>query len=158
MSEWHELIRRIEDELALLEGELSGVKPLFDKLRDSDPDFVEMRAAALSIHSFYNGCENVFALVAKHFDKRVPSGLKWHRQLLDQMCEATEYRPAIISQQEYDMLAEYLTFRHLVRHSYPGSLSWYRFSEIARDLYSAHRLIERRIRAFLSFLNGGTEQ
>lgn len=157
MSEWHELIRRIENELDLLTEELSGVKPLFEKLRDHDPDPVEMRAAALSIHSFYNGCENVFALIAKHFDRHVPNGFKWHRQLLDQMREATEQRPAIISQQEYDMLAEYLTFRHLVRHSYPGSLSWYRFSEIARELHSSHRQIEGRIREFLALLKDSAD-
>ncbi len=154
MSEWRELINRVNDELEQLDAELSGVKPLFDKLADRDPDEIEMRAAALSVHAFYNGIENVFTLIAKHYDQQVPSGLRWHRQLLDRMSERIDRRPAIIEKSEYDILAEYLSFRHLVRHSYPGSLSWYRFSEIARNLYSAHQQVERRIRDFLSFLEG----
>ena len=154
MSEWRELINRVNDELEQLDAELSGVKPLFDKLADRDPDEIEMRAAALSVHAFYNGIENVFTLIAKHYDQQVPSGLRWHRQLLDRMSERIDRRPAIIEKSEYDILAEYLSFSHLVRHSYPGSLSWYRFSEIARNLYSAHQQVERRIRDFLSFLEG----
>ena len=154
LSEFRELIDRVNDELEQLDAELRGVKPLFDKLADRNPDEIEMRAAALSVHAFYNGIENLFALIAKHYDQQVPSGLRWHRQLLDRMSESTDRRPAIVDRNEYDMLAEYLSFRHLVRHSYPGSLSWYRFSEIARNLYSAHQQIEKRIREFLSSLGG----
>lgn len=152
LSEWRELINRVNDELEQLNSELSGVNPLFDTLANRDPDEIEMRAAALTVHAFYNGLEKVFVLVAKHFDQQVPSGFRWHRQLLDRMGESTDRRPAIIERSEYDMLTEYLSFRHLVRHSYPGSLSWYRFSEIARNLFSVHQQIERRIRDFLSFL------
>ena len=139
LSEWRELINRVNEELEQLDAELSGVKPLFGKLANRDPDEIEMRAAALSVHAFYNGIENVFTLIAKHYDQQVPSGLRWHRQLLDRMSERIDRRPAIIEKSEYDILAEYLSFRHLVRHSYPGSLSWYRFSEVARNLYSAHQ-------------------
>ncbi len=67
LSEWRELINRVNEELEQLDAELSGVKPLFVKLANRDPDEIEMRAAALSVHAFYNGIENVFLLIAKHY-------------------------------------------------------------------------------------------
>ncbi len=52
--------------------------------------------------------------IAQDFDKSVPQGFRWHRELLDQMKVPTEQRPAVINQQEYDLLLPYLASRHLV--------------------------------------------
>lgn len=137
MKELHELRKRIYEELEALQNEVEGVRPLFTKISKREPDEVELRAAALTLHGFYNGVEAVFLIVARHFDHSVPEGFRWHRELLDQMKRATDRRPAIIDQQQYDMLVEYLSFRHMVRHTYPGTLAWDRFSEIARNLPEA---------------------
>ena len=149
LSERRELAERIEEELQQLGEEVSAVQPLFSKIRQSDPDDIEMRAAALTLHGFYNGVEKVLVEIARRFDGHIPGGERWHRALLDQMLSATDDRPALIEQDDYDILVEYLSFRHLVRHSYPGSLSWYRFRDIARDLDKTHGRIENRVRTFV---------
>lgn len=143
------LKQRIEEELEDLRAEVSGVSPLFEKLSSREPDEIELRAAALTLHGFYNGVEAVFLLIAKRFDNHVPEGIRWHRQLLDDMKTSTKTREAVISQQDYDILLEYLSFRHIVRHTYPGTLSWDRFREIAQQLPQAHRRVEQRIRSFM---------
>ena len=141
---------RIEEELEQLTIELDNVRPLFEKLAQHEPDAVEMRAAALTLHGFYNGVEAVFLIIAKYVDRQVPNDVRWHRQLLDQMTRSTDKRAAVIDQSDYDTLVEYLSFRHMVRHNYPGTLNWDRFREIARRLEQSHNRIDHRIRQFLT--------
>jgi hypothetical protein len=159
LNESPEPRRRIEDELEQLEAEVAGVRPLLETLAHREPDDIEMRAAALTLHGFYNGVEGVLLTIAKRFDRQIPGGTRWHRHLLDQMKTATELRSAVIGEQEYDMLVEYLSFRHMVRHSYPGTLRWERFREVALSLSDSHRRIDHCIRRFLESIsdngNGG---
>lgn len=150
MSELPETRERIEEELEQIKNEIDGVRPLFGKLAENEPDDVEMRAAALTLHGFYNGVEAVFLIIAKYIDKNVPNDVRWHRQLLDQMKSATERRAAVIDQTDYDTLVEFLSFRHMVRHNYPGTLSWNRFRKIARSLEDSHNRFDHRIREFLT--------
>ncbi len=73
MSELPEIGDRIEEELEQLKIEIDDVRPLFEKLANHEPDDIEMRAAALTLHAFYNGVEAVFLIIAKYIDKRVPN-------------------------------------------------------------------------------------
>lgn len=66
------------------------------------------------------------------------------------MTRSTDRRAAVIDQNDYDTLVEYLSFRHMVRHNYPGTLNWNRFREIARSLEELHNTIDHRIRQFLT--------
>ena len=150
MSELPSIRERIEEELEQLTNEIDGVRPLFEKLANHEPDEIEMRAAALTLHSFYNGVEAVFLIIAKYVDRHVPNDVRWHRQLLDQMKRATDRRAAVIDQRDYDTLVEYLSFRHMVRHNYPGTLNWNRFRRIAQSLQESHNRIDYRIRQFLA--------
>lgn len=141
---------RVEEELEQLTKEVDGVRPLFEKLANREPDGIEMRAAALTLHGFYNGVEAIFLIIAKYVDGQVPNDVRWHRQLLDQMKRPTDRRAAVIDQRDYDTLLEYLSFRHMVRHNYPGTLNWNRFRKIARGLEDSHNRIDYRIRQFLT--------
>lgn len=83
LRELPNLRQRIEDDLGEIAKELRSVRPLVDRLSVRDPDEIELRAVALTLHRFYNGVESIFLLIARHFDGHVPTGLRWHRQLLD---------------------------------------------------------------------------
>ena len=133
------------------------MRPLVDRLSVRDPDEIELRAMALTLHGFYNGVESIFLRIARHFDGHVPTGLRWHRQLLDQVNAPTENRPPIIDSEEDDVLVEYLGFRHMVRHTYPGSLEWDRFREIAQNLPEAHARLEQALRKFASTISSTDE-
>jgi hypothetical protein len=67
LRELHRFTERIYEELKHLEAEVAGVRPLFEKLATRDPDEIELRAAALTLHGFYDGVEAVFLFIAKHF-------------------------------------------------------------------------------------------
>ncbi len=122
---------KIKFEISEIDREFISYKLLFDLIKLRTPDLVEMTALASVMHSFYNGVENIFLLIAKKVDKNIPSGLKWHNELLKQMTVKTENRQEIIDEVIFEILKEYLLFRHFIRHSYKWRLNWDEFKNIA---------------------------
>jgi hypothetical protein len=45
-------------EISQIDKLIGDSKPLFDLCKLKTPDFIEMSAAAMILHSFYNGIEN----------------------------------------------------------------------------------------------------
>lgn len=103
---------------------MESFKPLFDVATAREPDLIELSALATVLHSFYGGIENIFTMIAKNVDSRVPTGTKWHKDLLVQMSRSTEDRSAIVSDEQYAVLIDYLSFRHFFRNSYAYQLDW----------------------------------
>lgn len=50
------------------------------------------------LHSFYNGLENIFNIIAKNIDSSVPTGNKSHQELLHQMAIKNSMRDEIINE------------------------------------------------------------
>lgn len=88
------------------------------------------------LHSFYNGLENIFEIIAKNLDKQVPSGNKSHQELLKQMALKKEYRNEIINEEIYLSLREYATFRHFYRHAYSFQLNWEKMKPLVENVFS----------------------
>jgi hypothetical protein len=126
-----EIKHKILFEINEIDTELASYKPLFDIIRQKTPDLIEMTALASVLHSFYNGLENIFILVAKKVDRSTPSGPKWHNELLIQMSSRNDLRKEVIDEKTLEVLKEYLQFRHFIRHSYKWRLNWDEFKGIA---------------------------
>ena len=124
MSASRESITLILDELAAIREETETVQPLLSKLKNDEPDSIQLRAVAATLHAFYTGIERVLILVAKNIDQHVPDSPHWHRELLSQMCRSSENRPKILSPDLATLLADYLAFRHVFRHSYSDQFRW----------------------------------
>jgi len=122
---------KIKFEINEIDREFISYKLLFDLIKLRTPDLIEMTALASVLHSFYNGVENIFLLIAKKVDRNIPSGLKWHNELLKQMTVKTENRQEVIDEVIFEILKEYLLFRHFIRHSYKWRLNWDEFKNIA---------------------------
>ena len=122
---------KIAFEIDEIDREFQSYSPLFNLIKLRIPDLVEMTALASVLHSFYNGVENVFILIAKKIDKNIPAGDKWHNELLRQMTVTNDHRPYIIDAEMFEILKEYLLFRHFIRHSYKWRLNWDEFKDIA---------------------------
>lgn len=149
-NELHRLKVRLEEELEEPSAEVSSVNLLFEKLPSQTLDQIELRAAALTLHGFYNGVEAVFLIIGKRYDNHVANGLRRHRQLLNQMKRQTDERKAIIGQREYDILLQYLGFHQMVRHTYARTLDRDRFRDIAGELPQAHIRVDQCIRRFVT--------
>jgi len=126
-----DISNKIKFEIGEIDREFLSYKLLFDLIKLRTPDLVEMTAMASVLHSFYNGVENIFLLIAKKVDKKIPSGMKWHNELLKQMTLKTEIRKEVIDEEVFEILKDYLLFRHFIRHSYKWRLNWDEFKDIA---------------------------
>lgn len=51
---------------------------IFKKIESDTPDLFDMTILGSVLHSFYNGLENIFEIIAKNIDGNIPSGNKSH--------------------------------------------------------------------------------
>ena len=56
---------KIEYEIIQIDELLNKSKILITLCKKKEPDFVEVVAVGSILHSFYNGIENIFVLIAK---------------------------------------------------------------------------------------------
>ncbi len=127
-------LSQVEFELSQLDRLFSEYGKLLKKVRQETPSLVEMTAIASVLHSFYTGLENIFKCVAKDIDLSVPTGDRWHRQLLQQMASEKEVRGAVLTTATVERLVEYLGFRHYYRHGYSFFLEWEKLAELLMPL------------------------
>lgn len=145
-----EVIKKIQFEIAEINEEISAYHPLFKQCKIKEPDFIEMAALASSLHSFYNGIEKIFIIIAKSIDNQFPSGQKWHHELLNEMKTDTNNRENVISNETFNSLRKYLLFRHYYRHSYSWRLKWDEFSELIFDLEPLWENMKAELDIFLN--------
>ena len=118
-----ELAERIHGEVAELDRVIERTQRIWSRaVKPSQDQDLYIDSVALNLHGWYSGIERLFELIARHIDRKMPSGETWHRDLLEQMArDATDARPAVISQASADGLDEFRRFRHLVRNVYTES-------------------------------------
>jgi hypothetical protein len=147
-----ELIEDIKSEIENLERVNKEMKSLLSKI-NKEPTFIEIRAAASIMHDFYSGIEKIFERIAISVDKNLPTGDRWHMELLLQMAKPSMHRKtAIISQNLFEKLKKYLDFRHLFRHIYGFELDWDRFKNLCVELESILSKFKTEINTFLMSL------
>lgn len=103
----------IRGEIENIKRERELVELLLTKSKDHPLDDIEIRAAALSLSTIYNGIEKTLEFVLKDSDAQLPSGRNWHTSLL----ELAKNRSVIDKTTQTDLLG-FLAFRHFVRHAY----------------------------------------
>jgi len=75
-----ELKTKILFEISEIDELLEKASILSQKCKIQEPDFIELSAVGSTIHSFYNGLENIFLLIQKHIDKEISSSERWHSE------------------------------------------------------------------------------
>jgi hypothetical protein len=142
---------RLEIELEL--GELKKQVDQFTELRRkvlvSEPDEIEILAFAAYLHVFYSGMENIFKRIAVHFNETIPRGDSWHINLLRLMKNEGKERPVVISGSFYEILRDYLGFRHFFRNFYTYRLVWSRMKHLVKDSVNTFNQFEAELMNFL---------
>lgn len=118
------ILAKIKVEIEQIDTLFVVYADLFANVQQHEPTLVETTACASVLHSFYNGLENIFNIIAKEIDHDSPTGPQSHRNLLNQMMRATSTREAVLTTGLGHRLADYLGFRHFYRHSYSFFLDW----------------------------------
>lgn len=144
--------KRIRDELSQTTTIVSHVQSDWDKFMRTGDD-AYLKAVAYDLHGFYTGLERIFRSVADTIDDRMPSGENWHKDLLEQMSEEIEgVRPALLSKDNKDQLAEFMRFRHRVRNIYSFNLIAERIKNLVEKLPTSYEKAREDLFAFAQFL------
>lgn len=123
---------------------------VFQKVQSNIPDLFDMTVLGSVLHSFYNGLENIFTIIAKNIDGNVPIGNKSHQELLQQMTTETNYRSSLIDNALYLKLREYATFRHFYRHAYSFQLNWEKMQPLVSDVKDTWKNVKLSLEIFIS--------
>ena len=105
--------KNINFELSQIKTELEIINLLKSILKTTDLDKIQIRAAASSLHSIYNGIEKILIFKIKDKNIKLSTEVRWHSELLE--VASTE---KIISNNTVERLKKYLGFRHFFRHNY----------------------------------------
>ena len=140
------------EELATVREQLN---PLISMPPDATVGVIETAAACAMLHSFYTEIEKILKLIAREWDGQVPSSDSWHKDLLNQMSEATATRPAIVSPGLVDVLSEFLAFRHLFRGASIALMQWPKLSPLIAKVDPTYEQTKVEIEDFARFIEGG---
>ena len=150
MKRSEELKEDILSEIEKIENLFNSFTPLTGKLKKQNPSFIELNALAMFLHSFYNGLENIFKLIAKKIDEKNLTSERWHIELLDQMTNTTKNRKkSVLTNKTYEVLKEYLGFRHFSRHAYSFDLNWDLMKDLIYNIEEIKDITVKEIRLFI---------
>jgi Uri superfamily endonuclease len=108
--------------------------------------------AGWHLNRFYSAVESLHERVAKTFDGQLPTGERWHMDLLDRMAtDLGELRPAVITEGLRADLALYLEFRHVYRHIYRADLELEPMRHLLDRLESVHAAWVTEVERFLAY-------
>ncbi len=149
---YNSLASRLEQTLVDLERVIARVEMQMKKALTTDDD-AYLDAAALNLHGFYAGVERAFEDIAQTMEQSLPTGSRWHQNLLLQMgAEIPGKRPSVISRSTRDCLDEYRQFRHVVRNVYTFNLRGSRLKELAQGVGACFTAVSTDLSHFIQFL------
>ena len=130
------LVAEIRDDLAAIERLAERLADV--KLRaaaGSEPPPLEVMAAAGYLHHLYTGMESIHERIVTRVEGAVPSGERWHQELLTRVgVDVAGVRPAVLRPETRAQLARLLRFRHFFRHAYRIDLLWHEVAGLLADV------------------------
>ena len=144
---------QIQFQIQQIDKLLKMYSQLLKECREKEPDLVEITAIASVLHSFYNGLENIFEIIAKRIDNGIIQGEQWHKRLLSEMVSKNDKRSAVITNDLKDKLIEYMGFRHFFRHSYSFYLDWDEIKKLVLPLEDVWSQTKEEIEVFVDSID-----
>jgi hypothetical protein len=82
LNEWRDQKFRIDFELMQIDKEVQIVELLKTVMMSGSIDDIQLRAAASTLHSIYNGIEKILLFKVKDQGIKIDTNEKWHTELL----------------------------------------------------------------------------
>ena len=143
------VIQKIEYKLDEIDKLFLEYDLIFQKIKEMEPDLFDMTILGSVLHSFYNGLESIFEIIAKNIDNSVPTGNKSHQELLHQMASENNVRNEILNEELYIKLREYATFRHFYRHAYSFQLNWEKMKPLVDNIFGVWNSTKCELQKFI---------
>ena len=148
------LTQRINDELGKIQETLARIARglgNIDLLPVQAREFIE-NTIATDLADVYRGIENIFLRIAREVDMHVPSGSRWHKNLLAQMAEQRPERPPVISEKTLLRLEDLLDFRHKVNKIYGEELIYEKTEPHAKSIDELFASVSQDLNTFTDSL------
>ena len=114
-------------------------------------EFIE-NTIATDLADIYRGIENIFLRIAREVDMHVPTGSRWHKNLLSQMVEQRPERPPVISEDTFFQLEDLLDFRHKVNNIYGRQIVYEKTEVHAKSIDELFATVSQEFNAFTDSL------
>ena len=131
------LVAEVRDDLEAIDRLMQRLGTLRAKIiaASTPADPVDVMAAGAFLHHVYTAMETIHERIAAAIDGAVPSGERWHHEILTRMgVEIPGVRLAVLSPTTRAQLARLLRFRHFFRHAYRIDLLWLELAPLAADV------------------------
>ena len=148
------LTQRINDELGKIQETLARIARglgNIDLLPVQAREFIE-NTIATDLADVYRGIENIFLRIAREVDMHVPTGSRWHKNLLIQMAEQRQERPPVISEKTLLRLEDLLDFRHKVNNIYGEELIYEKTEPHAKSIDELFANVSQDLNTFTDSL------
>ncbi len=149
-----ELIQRISYERKKIEGTLRKLEERLEKIKTAPVEYREEieTTIAKNLVDCYRGIENIFRRIALDVDLRMPDGSRWHKELLTQMSEPQAERHPVISQKTFEILDEFLEFRHVFNNIYGQELVYEQTERNAKQVRDLFNSFSKELDVFIVYL------
>jgi predicted nucleotidyltransferase len=141
----------VNDELVALQRIVNAVQEALTQI-DDPPGQLDMNGLASYLHQFYTGCERILERIALQLDGKLPEGAYSHANLLARLTQQTAagrpLGPAVLTDDLWLQLQEYLSFRHFFRHAYGFLLEWEKLQPLIERLPNVLTEFHHQIDAF----------
>ena len=139
------------DNIKIFESEFSKIKNML-RLPAEQVSYYDRGAIGYILHSFYNGCENIFNSIARFFENDF-GPQSWHKNLLKRMnLEIPGIRPKLIDDELYRLFDDFRGFRHKFRYLYSFELDWERECLVAKKFPETVKKFRTQVNDFLQKL------
>ena len=143
---------RINQELNKIHQAFQQLEMFMVELNDNEqPIYGEaiVNSIALNLHGIYTGIERIFEVIATEIDLSLPTGNKWHRDLLDQMAVSIPHvRKEVITEETRTALDELRRFRHVIRSAYSFQLDKQKVLNVANEFFNCYSSFIEEIQLF----------
>lgn len=151
-------------ELNLLKAEFNAqikeIEKIFadidDRKRGAKKNKAKLESLAYKLHNLYCAFEDLFKIIARHFENQVEDIAKYHKELLKRMTLSIEgVRPRLLSEASFNILDELRAFRHYFRHAYQHELRHEKIKPVLDASEKIKILYKDEIRKFLNEIEDG---
>lgn len=125
-----------------MEAQIRVIDEIYTKIEVRKSIFEEsqanMESLAYQLHNLYCAFEDLFKIVADHFENTIEDKTRYHIELLKRMSIPIEgIRPYLLTEDAAKLLDELRSFRHLFRHAYNYEIDPRKLKIVLED---AHKL------------------
>lgn len=139
---------------AEIEAQIKEIERLFleieERKKGASRSKARLESLAYKLHNLYCAFEDLFKVVAGHFENQVEDIARFHKELLKRMSIRIEgVRPALLSEDAFKVLDELRAFRHFFRHAYSYELRYERLKPVIEAAAKLRGLYRKDIERFL---------